>query len=374
LIVVVRLLRQPSAMPTTNSWKKVIPFLLSLFILIACNNNKTKSDKNASPATASGPKNTVPLKRLETLTNTDFVITLESPISQGKNIIYSTSLLYAWDEVEKQLASPVMVGDTNSAAFKTLVASESFRNSLAKSEYSTTGVNLADEIIYIKSAFEKNLHFASRFQQLNEDLFFRNDMVKAFGLKRVPSQDTISTYEILYYKDDDHFVLKLVPGDNNHEIILAKGLDEPANLGAALQQVNNFIAKGKTEKHHPGHEWKYRLGDKDMFAVPVIRFNLETNYKNLENQHFFLKDERGYTIVLASQQNAFTLDEEGSTVKSEAEVAAVVDSVVAMPEVKTYEKNLLCNKTFYIVVKRTDAVNPYFMMKVNNTELLQRNK
>lgn len=362
-------------MPITNSWKKVISFLLSLFILIACNNGKAKSGKSESPASGSGSKNIAPLKRLETLSNTDFAVTLESPVSQGKNIIYSTSLLYAWDEVEKQLASPVLVGDTNSGAFKALVASESFRNSLAKNEYSTTGVNIANEIIYIKSAFEKNLHFASKFQQLNEDLFFKGDLVKAFGLKRVPSQDTISTYEILYYNDDDHFVLKLIPGDNEHEIILAKGLDEPTSLGAALQQVNDFIKKGKTEKHRPEHEWKYSLTDKDMFAVPVIRFNLETNYKNLENQHFFLKDERGYTIMRASQQNAFTLDEEGSTVKSEAEIAMVVDSpAVAMPDVRILEKNLLCNKTFYIVVKRADAANPYFMMKVNNVELLQRNK
>ncbi|MBK9329750.1 MAG: hypothetical protein IPM95_10660 [Sphingobacteriales bacterium] len=42
---------------------------------------------------------------LDNLKQTDFVITLENPISENKNIIYAPAFLYAWDKIKEELKS-----------------------------------------------------------------------------------------------------------------------------------------------------------------------------------------------------------------------------------------------------------------------------
>lgn len=305
--------------------------------------------------------------RLDKLKQTDFVITLENPISENKNIIYAPAFLYAWDKIKEELKSPIIIEDSFSTEFYLLNKSISHRNSLRENEYSVTS-QIIDNAIIAKAIFNKTLPFERKLQVLDKPINFDKTQVSAFGMYYYDI-DVINFTKILYYKDDDNFILKLAPKDKEHEIILVKGLNRYQTLKDALKLTNKLIAKGKKETTDKKLLWKYEIVHEDKFAIPAIKFNIETNYKYLEGQSFSTGDNKKHSIELAYQRTGFILDENGAIVESE--VVAMVDSAGADPVV-THPKKMIFDKPFLIIVKRVDQINPYFVMKVANAELLTR--
>lgn len=339
-----------------------IPTVLIITVFIAfssCNHSNKKSE----PVWSDLPEVT----DLNNLKQTDFVVTLENPISENKNIIYAPAFLYAWDKVKERTKSPIVADDKNSPDFKLLNKSVSHQNSLTDTEYSVTA-EIVDGVIIARAFFNKTLPFETKFQVLDEPIHFGTTKVSGFGM-RYFNEDLIKFTEILYYKDDDNFVLKLIPKDKQHEIILAKGLDKYETLKNAVQLANDLIVKGKQEQTNTKSSWKYQIVDNDEFAIPVIKYNIATNYKKLEGQGFSTKDNNQHLIEVAYQRTGLILNENGAVVESE--VAVVVDSASASPII-THPKKMVFDKPFLIVIKRVDKTNPYFVMKVANIELLTR--
>ena len=304
---------------------------------------------------------------LDNLKQTDFVITLENSISENKNIIYAPAFLYAWNKIREELRSPVMVGSTNSADFNLLNRSMSYQNSLTDNEYSVTA-EIADGAIIARAFFNKTLPFETKLQILDDPISFDTAKVSAFGMYYY-SEDAIKFTQILYYKDDNNFILKLVPKDRQHEIILVKGLDKYQTLKDAIKFTNDLVARGKQERADNRLLWKYQIVHEDIFAIPAIKFNIATYYKNIEGQDFLTSDNKKHSVEEAYQRTGFIFNENGAVVESKAVVA--VDSASAA-SVITHPKKMIFDKPFLIIIKRADKTNPYFVMKVANAELLTR--
>jgi hypothetical protein len=127
-----------------------------------------------------------------------------------------------------------------------------------------------------------------------------------------------------------------------------------------LNETNKLIDIGKKEKKTRLNRWKYEIKTKDILKIPIINFNLETNYESMVNQHFICNN-LNYTIDSAYQRTAFILDEYG----------AVVESLALFPaEAPCKPKKLIFNKPFVIYLKRKDSKYPYFALKVVDTELM----
>ena len=107
----------------------------------------------------------------------------------------------------------------------------------------------------------------------------------------------------------------------------------------------------------------------DIFAIPTVKFNIATNYKNIEGQSFSIGDNKKHSVEIAYQRTGFIFNENGAVVESEAVVA--VDSASVAPII-THPKKMIFDKPFLIIIKRADKTNPYFVMKVANVELLTR--
>ena len=347
---------------------KPFTFLLVLIVAIllaACDSNN--NPKRTLPPANISKRTLPPVTNISQLTRTVFVPTLENPIMNGKNIIYAPTLLYAWDEVEKALEAPIKVGNNNSLDFKLINTSTSHLQSLTEPEYATE-VDVSGDAIVAKAFFNKTLPFATKFQIL-DDVAFDKEIVSAFGMQRF-DEDIAKCAEILFYHDDDHFVLKLQPKDISHEIILVKGLKGITTLSVALQQTNDLIQKGKRARVQPKQAWKYSINNNDKFTIPVIQFNIEADLEKLSGQQF-ATTKRMHFIELAYQRTGLILDENGAIVESE--VTYTLDSAIAVPQ-PAYPKNMLLNKTFYVIIKRADKANPYFVMKVENSELLTKSE
>ncbi len=334
--------------------------ILTVFIaLTSCN----FSNKKSEPVWSDLPEVT----SLDNLKQTDFVITLENPISENKNIIYAPAFLFAWDKIKEELKFPIIVGKANTIDFNLLNKSISHQSSLTDNEYSATA-EIVDGAIIAKAFFNKTLPFETKLQVLDEPINFDTTKVSAFGMYYY-NEDAIKFTQILYYKDDDNFILKLVPKDKRHEIILVKGLDKYQTLKDAIKLTNELVSKGKQEQTDNKLLWKYQIVHEDIFAIPAIKFNIATNYKNIEGQGFSTSDTKKHSVQVAYQRTGFIFNENGAVVESEA--VAVTDSASAEPII-THPKKMIFDRPFLIIIKRADKSNPYFVMKVANAELLTR--
>ncbi|MBL0355796.1 MAG: hypothetical protein IPP72_02425 [Chitinophagaceae bacterium] len=345
-------------MTITRNIETILIFTVFL-ALTSCNFGNKKSEPIWSDLPA--------VMSLDNLKQTDFVITLENPISENKNIIYAPAFLYAWNKIKKELKFPIIAGNTNSPDFILLNKSISHQNSLTGKEYSAT-VEIIDGAITGRAFFNKTLPFETKLQFLDEPINFDTTKVSAFGMYYY-SDDAIKFTKILYYKDNNNFILKLIPKDKQHEIILVKGLDKYQTLKDAINLTNDLISQGKQEQSNTKLPWKYQIVHEDIFAIPAIKINIKTHYKNIEGQTFSTSNKVKHTVEEAYQRTGFILNENGAVAESEATVS--LDSASAEPSI-THPKKMIFDRPFLIIIKRIDKVNPYFVMKVANAELLTR--
>jgi hypothetical protein len=307
------------------------------------------------------------VKNLNSFKRTDFVPTLENPIAKNKNIIYAPAFLYAWDKISEKLNSKVIITDSNSKDFTFLNNSKSYQNALTETEYSAEA-EIVDGGIIARAFFNKTLPFETKLQKLDDPINFNKTKVESFGMNYY-DENAIKFSQILYYKNDNNFILKLSPTDKQHEIILVKGLSKYQTLKEAIKLTNDLIALGKKEKIKSKLAWKYEILENDIFAIPIIKFNIDTHYENLEGETFLTDDNKKHSIQEAYQRTGFILDENGAVVESEA--FSLVDSVASEPVI-IFPKKMIFDQSFIIIIKHTDKINPYFVMKIDNEELLMK--
>lgn len=335
-------------------------FILSLITtLTSCNFKKEKKE----PIWSELPQVT----KLDSLKNTEFAITLENPILENKNVIYAPAFLFAWNALKNELEVPFKIIEPSSYDLRLLNISNSYEKSLNPDEYDIN-VSVEEGKINAHAYFNKTLPFPYKLEKMEDPIVFKNTKVNAFGMKYY-NELSVEFTKVLYYKNDDNFVLKFSPKNEHHEIILIKGIGKVATLSDMLKEMNKLIELGKKEQKNSDILWKYMISEDDIFSIPVIKFNIATKYKNIENQRF-QSGTKDYLVETAYQRTGFILDENGAVVESEAIVAFLEASMEE--ETIKHPKKMIFDKTFYIVMKHIDQANPYFVMKVDNVELMSK--
>ena len=328
----------------------MIPLLVATLLLGSC-----AEDRKFPEAT-----------KLATLKSTEFIPTLESPISNDKNAVYAATLLYAWDEIRKEIGTPLSV-DNSYKDLTLLNNSKSFLDVLNSNEYSTEVV-VEDFKIKAKAEFKKSLPFEFPLISFDDKLVFGSTKVASFGIDE-PSYKAYKIIEIVYYKNDDNFILKLKPKDKEHEIILFKTQERFGSIAEMNTAIKKYSTIRATEWKNYRLQWKYFLREEDEVIIPKFNFNLETNYKTLEKNKF-TSGTTGYEIEEAWQRTAFILDEMGAETESVAITETTVEE--ASNEEKPKPKKMKFDKPFLILLKRADAENPYFALWTTNSELMKK--
>jgi len=305
------------------------------------------------------------VRNLSEYKNTQFIPTLEHKISNNKNSVYCATLLFAWDEVRKTMNSPLIIPDEY-FDLKLLNESTSFVNVLKSNEYEIDGT-IDDDIITIKAEFNKSLPFELKLQSFKNKLTFNGQKVSSFGVDYYDDYEKLKIVKIIYYKNDNNFILKLVPKNKEHEIILFK-TDQKFNSMAEMNaKIEKLTEIGKKERKNEKTKWKYEYNVEDVVIIPKFNFNIETSYSNLEGNRFS-SNKQYFQIEQAWQRTAFILDESGAEIESEAEIA-VAEEIEEEYE-KPKPKKMIFDKSFLILLKRTDAKNPYFGLWTTNAELM----
>lgn len=294
----------------------------------------------------------------------EFVATLESPLAAGKNSIYAASLLMAWNEFRNTYKGELALTSGNTEEFRLVNASTSFRNVLAPEEYEAEWTVNEDGSAEVFANFSVVLPFKYDMQDVKRGINFAGTNAKAFGIMW---HDAELTYQVnvLYYEDDDHFVMELKPRDRAHSVVMAVGIDMNGSFQDLLNRTNAWIDSGKVVAAGTSG-WRCSFTEEDSLIVPEMQFNIEKDWIEFTGQTFSAPDGI-HRLVMMKQRTAFVLNKKGVAVESET--WAVADSV-AVIEDQPQPKRLYFDQPFFIYTIKSGASFPYFAMKVETPEFM----
>ena len=304
------------------------------------------------------------VKNLSEYSETEFIPTPENKIGADKNAVYCVTLLYAWNEVRNKIDKPLIM-DKDLYGLTLLNNSKSYIGALQDGEYSASG-DIEGDVVIANAEFEKFLPFELKLTEYDDFLTFDNTKVAAFGTCGY-DYNLSKIIKIVYYKNDDNFIIKLLPKDKENEIILYKSDKKFNTMDEMYADILVKTELEKKEMENKKSEWKYYMKEGDCLIIPKFKFNIETNYSTMEGKQFSTVSGT-YKIEKAWQRTAFLLDESGAVVESEAEEIAVAE--IEEDYNKPKPKKMIFDKPFLLILKRVDGKDPYFGLWTVNAELM----
>lgn len=290
------------------------------------------------------------VKNVTDLKKTDFVTTLESSFNTKNNSIYAATIPFAWNEIKKEIKKPLK-GFT-SKELEELNKTKSFLNTLKKEEYSVS-IEVSGNEIRAKAYFRKSLPFKEPLIKFEKSLTFGKSKVESFGFFGKNNNAKIN-----YFNNQNDFSISLFPKDKDHEIVLImnhttkNGFSDFTKYLKALNQQNIK---------------NVNFNNNDKVEIPIIEFNIEKIFSQFIGSKFRTEITE-YEIAEAYQRNAFILNENGTEVESEADIATEAVKEIERPKPKI----MIFDKPFVIFLKRKNVQNPYFGVYVANDELLKK--
>ena len=343
----------------------LLTILLTL-LLISCGQLKPKEVEQEPISEEALTEQFAEPENLSEYARTLVVPTMEHLIPADSNSIYCATLLFAWDEVRKMIGSPLSIPEKY-RDLRLLNASKSFHNVLRPSEYKASG-EIQGDFISARAEFKKLLPFACQLQKYENKLTFDKQNVVAFGVTGEDNDEMTDAVEILYYKNDNNFIIKLIPNDKEHEIVLFKTGKTYQSMAEMSSAVDSLIKFGQKERTVQSKKWKYQFRTDDEVIIPDIDFDISATFDKLIG-NVFSTISLDYKILQAWQRTAFKLNEMGAEVESQAKIILGITGV-NIDEDKIVPKKMIFDKPFFLMLRRSDAQNPYFCLNVVNAELL----
>lgn len=330
------------------------------------------------------------------LKNTTITAAMNSKIAAGKNLLYCSVFQLAWNSlidnvVKEQIllsGDPLLAAELNKRLFKKRYLSNdaylamagykkdgiiSEINKAAKKKFGKESSSLDESLLknpndILAYAFlYKNLKFKKEFESLDNPIYFgasgKKIPVNAFGIKIFSPGDKIhkalaKQVSILYYNNDDDFIVAIKSVSRKDEILLVK-IKPGATFLETLELVKQKRSRGKSAA----------LKEDDTLQIPKLDFKITHSYNELVGRFIlnkpFVKDR--YIIKYAYQRVRFRLNEKGALLKAEAFLGSGPTS--AQPP-RPKPKLLIFDKPFLIVMQEKGAKYPYFTLWIDNPELL----
>ncbi|MEA3295562.1 MAG: hypothetical protein U9Q27_00240, partial [Patescibacteria group bacterium] len=209
-------------------------------------------------------------------------------------------------------------------------------------------LNPTDIISY--AYFLKEVEYETKFEK--DTVSFNGQTVKGFIADNEAQRKNV---KIIKYENDDKFIIKLQLKDKDDELILAKGY----NMRNPQDVVNEINKNNK--------QYLSTIGESDRFKAPKLHLDHHRDYIELIGEYLTNKGFTDYYIAQMFENIKFDMDEKGARVENEAIIVMHKD-VMMEPE---KPKNFILDKPYWAIMKRADSQNPYFILGVNNVELME---
>jgi hypothetical protein len=325
------------------------------------------------------------------LEHTVIVPTLETPMPPGKNVIWCLSFQVAWKRLKNDVTKePIKVNNAQAVADRLNNAPQSEADLDPESFYAAAGT--APEVIariqremaakfptvpkpsikdypgsLIAYAYlQARVLFAVPYAEHAEGTSFRDSggvVTWASGFGNIPNargQEELCEQIGVLFSGGEHtktehtsFALDLCKTSQPDQLILAS-IPPGASLSETLADLERRLQAAKLSKDRD------EFARMDVLLVPNLRFELTHHFLELEGKSLDNAAFSGWGITTAYQDLRFRLDRCGAGMQAEAKI----EIRPAVP------RRFVFDRPFLIVMKKRGAQHPFFVMWVDNAELL----
>lgn len=280
------------------------------------------------------------------------------------NNLWVGTLDLAWKDLEEKIGlnkielegeMPQIANDLNESTFS--------KEMLNPNDYKINVERTVTNGYKIDATLNKELNFLESFDNFSDYKWtFGNDdeAIKYFGINNASPEEMNKNVEILFYNklnngsllsNDMAIKLKTKEGD---EIILYR-TDDKKSFDEYYEDI-----KAKT-KNYKG---RTEFSEDDELRIPYVKVNGMINYKQLYDKK--IKNSKGLYIYDVIQNVNFYLNERGCNLSSKA---TMVTEYMGIGEDTKY---CYFQDTFIIFMKEANSDKPYFALKVDNNDILEK--
>lgn len=280
------------------------------------------------------------------------------------NNLWVGTLDLAWKDLEEKIGlnkielegeMPQIANDLNESTFS--------KEMLNPNDYKINVERTVTNGYKIDATLNKELNFLELFDNFSDYKWtFGNseEYIKYFGINNASPEKMNKNVEILFYNklnndsllsNDMAIKLKTKEGD---EIILYR-TDDKKSFDEYYEDI-----KAKT-KNYKG---RTEFSEDDELRVPYVKVNGMINYNQLYDKK--IKNSKGLYIYDVIQNVNFNLNEKGCNLSSKA---TMVTEYMGIGQDTKY---CYFQDTFIIFMKEKNSDKPYFALKVDNNDILEK--
>ena len=279
------------------------------------------------------------------------------------NNLWVGTLDLAWKDLKEKTGLNKI--DVNSQIANDLNESAFTKEMLDSNDYKINVERTATNGYKIDATLNKELNFLEVFDNFSNDYTQwtfgdSKEYIKYFGINNASLEKMDKNVEILFYNkissenlysNDMAIKLKTKEGD---EIILYRTDDKKS-----FDEYYNDI-QTKTNSYTGTREFS----EDDELRIPYIRVNGLISYNDLYGKE--IKNSNGLYIYDVIQNVNFSLNEKGCNLSSKA---SMVTEYLGIGEETKY---CYFNDTFILFMKEKDCDRPYFALKVDDSDILEK--
>ena len=281
------------------------------------------------------------------------------------NNLWVGTLDLAWKELENQLGKErIDLEDGNLPIVDDLNSSTFTKDMLDSNDYNITVERTITNGYKIDTSLNKELHFLEVFDNFSNDYTWTfgdsEEFIKYFGINNASSEEINKNIEVLFFNrnDDnsamsDDFAIKLKTQEGD-EIILYR-TNENKNFDEYYKDIQE-----KTNAYTENREF----AEDDELRIPYVRVNGMIAHNELYSK--YIKDTNGLYFTDVIQNVNFYLNEKGCNLSSQV---TMVTEYLGISEDARY---CYFNDQFVIFMKEANSSQPYFAIKVDNTDILEK--
>ena len=274
------------------------------------------------------------------------------------NNIWIGTLDIAWKDLKEKIGiknieivggNPKIVDELNASTFS--------KDMLDSNDYDINIEEIVINTYKIDATLNKNLNFLQSFDNFSNfytNMKFGNneEFIKYFGINNASPEEMNKNVEILFYNQKNDMAIKLKTKEGD-EIILYR-TDDKKSFDEYYKDIelksNKYV--GSTV-----------LSKDDELRIPYISINGMISYNELYNK--IIKNSAFYLLDVIQNVN-FSLNEQGCNLSSKASVIIETDGL------SLNAKHLYFNDTFILFMKEKNINKPYFALKVDNSDILEK--
>ena len=280
------------------------------------------------------------------------------------NNLWVGTLDLAWKELESQLEmDKIDLQDGNLPVVDDLNSSTFTKDMLDSNDYSISVERTETQGYKIDTSLNKELNFAIPFDNFSDMYEWKfgdsEEIIKYFGINNASSEEMNKNVEILFFNREnensarsDNFAIKLKTKEGD-EIILYR-TNENKNFDEYYKDIQNKASSYTESK-------EFLEGDE--LRIPFVRVNGMIAHNELYGK--FIKDTNMFFTDVIQNVN-FNLNDKGCNLSSEVTLVTEVTGIGMEPRFCYFDDQ------FVIFMKEANSDQPYFALKVDNTDVLEK--